>query len=272
MKSFVISILISFMFWGSILVAEDEIVLTIGDGVTWNSVFDAGFRPRHMSSGRFGCLQFNVNFGIRLDEGGEILHMGRGDVEFSLRENHTLVLMRFYGRENRTVGEAEQKTEVFARMFGEHLTKKSVVRRYEATGRVDHSDAVNHAKLGDFSIFYNFGDSYEREKPMLERFLVTLMSDAAKSNRLETKIEPPEGYEHISLAPVLNEPNAVSSRRGEAVVDDRENPKTGDPPEPSEGVEESKQQGIPWWIFLIAVVALVGIAWVTLRARFRSDV
>jgi len=273
MKQLVISLLIFCTFWGSSLAAEDEIILTIGEEVTWKSLFDAGFEPHHVRDGVTRCRQFNVIFGIRVHAAGEVLYMGKGDVWFDLLDNHVLVHMSFYGRENRTVEEAEQKTEMFVRMFGDHLTKKSVVRRYEATDRVDHSDAVNHAKLGDFSIFYNFGDSYERDEPMLERFSVSLKSKIAKrGKRLKTKIKPPEGYEHISLEPVLN-PRLPEEVQEIAPHGEPQNngPNDAKVQEKSASESESKSASLPWWVWMIAAGAALGSIVILVCFRARED-
>jgi len=273
MKRIFFGLLIFCVFLDSSRAAEDEIVLTIGNEVTWKSIFDAGFRPRHISEGRFGCVQFGVSFGIRLHADGEILHFGKGDVQFEVLNDHILVLLMFYGRENRTVEEAEQKTETFARIFGDSITKKSVVRHFEATGRVDHSDAVNHARLSDFSIFYNFGDSYDRDEPMLERFSISLKSKIAKrGKRLDSKIEPPEGYEHISLEPWLNSrlPEEVQkvTPHGEPQSDEPNDSKVQEKSDPK---SELKSAALPWWVWMIAAGAAIGSVVILVRSRARAD-
>ncbi|MBK1883949.1 hypothetical protein JIN85_16135 [Luteolibacter pohnpeiensis] len=197
-------------------VAEDELILNLSDGVTWKGVFDAGFRPKHLSDGIYMCRQYGVNLTITLGS-EDSLNLGKGDVDFSVKQDG-LVLVSFYGRENRSLEEARKKSEAFAKMFGEDLTRRAELDTFETKHEVDyggrkldppeieeHVDldtATNAAKVGDFSIIYGFGDSYRDDLPLVERLSVALNSQEAKrAKRLTEKIRPPEGYEHVSLEP-----------------------------------------------------------------------
>lgn len=198
--------------------AQDRCVLDLSDGVSWSEVFQAGFRPHHIRDGKFGCKQYGVDVTIKTHRFPDGIHLGVGDVQFSLLEGNLVVGLAFYGRENRSLNEARKKSEAFAKMFGEDLTRRAKLDTFETKHEVDyggrkldppeieeHVDldtATNAAKAGDFSIIYGFSDSYRDDLPLVERLSVALKSQEAKrAKRLTEKIRPPAGYEHVSLEP-----------------------------------------------------------------------
>jgi hypothetical protein len=224
MKS-ILLFLLSFQLTTGFIQAEATII-TLDHGFTWKAMFDAGFRPLYTGDGTYKCRQLNVHVKIRKQEGGEVLDLGIGDTEFSLHDDHLLVLVAFYGREYRTVPEVERKTEVFAQILGDAIRKKSKITWFETEHSVDYGerkidspriirevndkDALNSAKIGDLSICYSFQSGSNIVKSMVERFSFSLGSPQAyRASLLKTKIQPPIGYEHISL-----EPNEVLKSQG----------------------------------------------------------
>lgn len=198
--------------------AQDRCVLDLSDGVSWPEVFQAGFRPHYIRDGKFGCKQYGVDVTIKTHRFPDGVHLGVGDVQFSLLEGNLVVGLAFYGRENRSLDEARKKSGAFAKMFGDDLTRRAELDTFETKHEVDyggrkldppeieeHVDldtATNAAKVGDFSVIYGFSDSYRDDLPLVERLSVALKSQEAKrAKRLTEKIRPPEGYEHVSLEP-----------------------------------------------------------------------
>ena len=110
-------------------------VLDVTHGVTWESVFDAGFRPYYIQEGNFSCNQLDVDLSIRFADCEKILHLGRGDANFEILDKHTVVLFSFYGRENRTIDEARKKSEDFTQIF-----KGSI----EITAKLSESDVIHN--------------------------------------------------------------------------------------------------------------------------------
>lgn len=219
---FILFLVLGFHLFAGSVDAETALI-TLDNGFTWKAMFDAGLRPSHIGEGTYGCRQMNVHVKIRKQEGGEILDLGTGDVEFSLREGHLLDLVAFYGREYRAVGEVEEKSNVFSRIFGSAVRQKAQIAWFEVkhtvdysgrkidppeiTRQVDDKNATNGAKIGDLSIVYSFRSANSREKPMVERLSIALRSrEAMRGRPLRTKIESPPGYEHVSLEPVLAAP------------------------------------------------------------------
>jgi len=171
MRNFLIGALVFGMLCLSGSAAEDEIILNIGDGVTWEAVFDAGFRPIHLSDGIYMCRQYDVNLLIE-NSGSSVLNLGRGDVDFSVKQDGLLVLISFYGRENRTVQEAKKKTNIFTDIFKNDLIRKADLKTFTTIHKVDYSGKIidppaleehvdlktasNAAKVGNFSVIYSF--------------------------------------------------------------------------------------------------------------------
>ena len=195
--------------------AEQQVVLDLNGGVTWMKIFEAGFRPVHLSGGEFMCTQYDVDLSIR-GISGELLNLGKGDVDFSVKEGGLLVLMSFYGRENRSLEEARRKSNSFVEMLGGHVTQQAALDTFrvkhdvgyggqkidppEIEEHVDLKTTTNAARIDEFSVIYSFGDSYFDDFPLVERLTVALKSQEAKrAKRLTEKIRPPAGYEHVSL-------------------------------------------------------------------------
>ena len=187
---------------GATRASEGEFELTLSEGLSWQKVFEAGFRPVHKRDGRFGCEQRDVKLGVLLREGGPTMHLGRGDIEFSLVENHQIVLVVFYGRENRTVEEVRANADLFAQIFGEHVTWRSDFQFGNSNGNVDNRNAGMAAKVGDWSIGYGYSRTGDPKGPLVERISMAWKSDKARrAKRMKEKISPPTGYENVSDRP-----------------------------------------------------------------------
>jgi len=212
---FFIAVFISLSFFCR---AEQQVVLDLNGGVTWQEVFEAGLRPSHLSDGIDMCRQYNVDLSIK-SISGDVLHLGKGDVDLSVREVGLLVGLSFYGRENRSLEEVRAKSRSFIKMLDGHVTQQAALETFRVKHEVDYSGqridppeieehidlktTTNAAKVDDFSIIYSFSDSYSDDLPLVERLSVTLQSREAKqAKRLNEKIRPPVGYEHISLEPI----------------------------------------------------------------------
>lgn len=285
MKSILI-FLLSFQLIAGYTYAETAL-LNLDHGFTWKAMFDAGFRPTHTDDGIDKCRQLNVHVQIRKHEGGEILDLGIGDVEFSLRENHLLEFMIFYGRERRTVAEVERKSEVFARIFGDAVTQKSKIAWFETKHSVDYGgriidppittrevndkDASNHAKMDEQSVSYYFRSGINKITPMVEHFSI---SPKTSLNYyvplLKKKIQPPVGYEHISLEPNTEKPpkasnsndsprNSTASSRPEKIRSSTDNN--------SINTSSKESAPFPWWLVPTSVIFLLLAlaAWLKLR-------
>jgi hypothetical protein len=223
--------------------AEKQLVLDLSDGITWKGVFDAGFRPKHLSDGIYMCRQYDVDLSIRFSS-EVLLPLGRGDIDFSVKENNLIIGFSFFGRENRSLDEARQKSSAFAKMFEGYVTQRAGLKTFQTRHKVDyigrkvapreieeHVDlktTTNAAKIGDFSIIYIFRDSYMNDLPLVERLSVALKSqEARRAKRLTEKIRPPEGYEHISLEP--NQYDDITEKESHGTETNREHGNPGIP-------------------------------------------
>lgn len=270
--------------------AESKVVIDLTEGITWEKVFDAGFRPQYIRDGKFGCRQFNVRVVITTKEFPEGIDLGSGDVQFSLKENNLVIGFSFFGRENRSLVEAREKSMTFAKMFGDDTTKQAKFNVFQVKHEVDYSGrklnppeveehidletTTNAAKVGDFSIIYSFGDSYRNDLPLVERLSVALKSQEAKrAKRLTEKIRPPEGYEHVSLESGQGDPTLESEsptpdvvhvdKQAHAVSFNRNSV------DPEDRVATEVINRLPWVIIggLLLLGTLIFLVLVSLRGR-----
>jgi len=270
-----------------------EVILNVDEPLTWKSAFDAGFRPTHVRDGLDKCRQLNVHVKLKSSIGAEVLDLGIGDVELSLREGHLLHLLSFYGREYRSVAEVEEKSRIFWRMFDGKVTRKAEIGWFEVTNTVNYSgraidppeitrvvddkNAVNHAKSGDVSMFYDFHSANSRDKPMLERLSVSLKSaEAMNAGRLKTKIQPPAGYEQVSLEPALAEATPSPTATPDEPTRTPSSPTVGpakSTPSPDRPMaekvtgESSRNFPWPWIIGALLLLAVVGVVLLKIRRK-----
>ena len=270
--------------------AEQQVVLDLNGGVTWQEIFEAGLRPSHLSDGIDICRQANVNLSIR-SISGDILHLGRGDINLSVREGHLLVVLSFRGREKRSLKEARAKSRSFVKMLSEHVTQQASLDTFRVKHEVDyrgrkidppeieeHVDlktATNAAKIDDFSVIYRFSDSYFDDLPLVERLSVTLKSQEAKrAKRLNEKIRPPAGYEHISL-----EPNQVAEKPEKRVSNgesrqDKEDVRSSQSRKKQEVEREEtvevKSSNLPWIIAGVLLVGILALLFKTFKGKSTS--
>lgn len=284
MKSILI-FLLGFQLAAGFIQGETALI-TLDHGFTWKAMFDAGFRPFYTGDGIDKCRQLNIRVQIRKQEGGEILDLGIGDVEFSLRDDHLLVLVAFYGREYSTVEEVEGKSEIFARIFGDTVTQKSKIAWFETKHSVDYGgrkidppqiirqvddkDASNHARIGDLSIFYSFKSVNIKANPLAERFSLSLKSPQAyNSPLLKTKIQPPVGYEHVSLEPETDKSLKASNSSApeDSTASSRPEKIRSTTADNSINANAKKSDPFPWWLIAssIAIFVLALAGW--LKAR-----
>lgn len=204
-------LLLSFIIGSSFATDKpEEIVLNMEDGVSWKSVFDAGFRPTHIRDGRLSCRQIDVQLGVRLQKNGETLHLGRGDIEFTLVADHEVALISFYGREKRTSQYGEEQLEKFAQIFEKNLTQKGNLE-YFSNGEIEIKNAHSHAKIGAFRLAYRLRHSFNKIEPVLEDIIISPApsKERKRTKWLEAPIQPPAGYEHLDLTVAIQQPTAL---------------------------------------------------------------
>lgn len=270
--------------------AQKQVTLDITDGITWKEIFDSGFRPKHLSDGIYMCRQYDVDLRIK-SPSGELLHLGRGDVDFSVKEGGLVVLVSYFGRQNRTLEEAKIKSAEFSKMFGESVTKRATLKTFQNKHEVDYSGrkinppqieehvdlktTTNAAKVGDFRIIYGFSDSYLDDLPLVERLSVALKSKEAKrAKRLTEKIRPPVGYEHISLEPnqETEEPEKrVSKGESRQEQDDVRSSQSRKKQElESDEAVEEKLSNLPWIIAGVLLVGILALLFKTFKGKSAS--
>ena len=124
--------------------------------------------------------------------------------------------------------------------------------------------------MKNFSIIYSFRNSQNNQKPILEGFSVSLMTKEAKlAKRLMTKIQPPAGYEHISLEPPEFKPSSADENaQGPFPEPKRNNLRETIRPSTSKGLVIKKNSiTFPWWTVggLLAILMIIMTVWLKFR-------
>lgn len=267
----------------TVCVADEQVVLDLSEGVSWKGIFDAGFRPYHIRGGKFGCKQLDVDVTIKTQDFPQGIRLGKGDASFSLLENYMMIGFSFYGRENRSLEEAQSKSEMFAQMFGENVTEQAKLTTFENKHEVDFSGqkivpprieehvdlktTANAAKIDDFSIIYSFSDSYSDDFPLVERLSVALKSNEAKrAKRLTEKIRPPEGYEHISLEPELGN-GELGEKSAELENKSERQPSASKKLVQKESILSEKPRSLSWLYWILGSLIWGGIGVLVRNSR-----
>ena len=177
----------------SVLHAEQK-TLTISENLSWKSVFDDGFHPIWRIGGQTRCQEAEVDFGIKFN--GKTLKIDRGDIQFDIYNDEYLALISYYGRVKYTEKEALNKIKEFKRLLGSNIkpNKEGGIKAW--------------AQIGDYVVLLSFRDSMFENKPYVSDLIISNRSANRKSKIREkllgdpnAKVQPPEGYEHLSLDP-----------------------------------------------------------------------
>ena len=267
--------------------AEQEVVLDVDEGVTWEKIFSSGFRPQHLSGGEYMCTQYEVPLALVSSKNNQKLNLGIGDVDFKVKEGSLLIGISFYGRESRSLEEAKSKSQSFAGIFGENVTQRAELITFETRHEVDYAGqkieppqiethvdlktTTNAAKVKDFSIIYSFSDSYLDDLPLVERLSITLKSKEAKrAKRLAEKINPPAGYEHISLEPTEGNDN---SEEQSVILESRMEirPSSFNKLAQNQVSSPGKHQALSWLYWVLGVLILGGVGVLVWNSRKGSS-
>ncbi len=171
-----------------------EKTLTISENLSWKSVFDDGFHPIWRIGGQTRCQESKVDFSIECK--GCVLKLDNGDIQFDVYDDEYLARISYYGRKRYTAVEAKKKVAEFKTILGDSLRPNSE-KGMKAWGQI-----------GDYGIYLSFSDSMFDDGTVVSRFGISNRTGetASKIRSLLTadpnaKVQPPEGYEHLSLDP-----------------------------------------------------------------------
>ena len=245
--------------------------------LSWKDVFDGGFHPAWRGNGESVCHQSKVS--PILKNGDKEFRLTKGDIQFTIIGDYKMSSVSFYGREGLTEDEANQRILQFANLFKNDDVNVGIIKRKEGRYNFRESAICSGVKFDNSKVIYSFGASGNIEKPLSERVTIGLLSSQTRgvARRVGGKIQPPEGYEHLSLDPRVvnkkyyddlarraeeyNRPESQAARETEQPEIARIRPTTPEAP---------KTRAVSWWIFCaIGATALIILLWLKLRSSKR---
>jgi len=191
-------------------------VLRFPDGISWNAVFDAGFRPKHipgLERKLTECRNQPLRFELEGNSEPFILDPGRLSIELKFDDG-----VRHFMHTSHvpvTMEEGERRLEQFREMFKGHLVRRGSMPPImeEKRGSVmTTGEQFAVAKIKNHVFYFGFNASLRKERPLLPRFqLGWHPSPGEDSPPIRRKIvAPPAGYEWYSMDPKVHTPDPGS--------------------------------------------------------------
>jgi len=250
--------------------------------LSWKDVFDGGFRPWWRGNGEYKAHQSGVE--ITLRNGNKEFTLTSGDIQFSVSKGYTLEMISFYGRENLSYEEAQARNEQFIDTFGSYenirkIQKGAIYKTKDGSPFNFHSEKNNSGVfLDDYKFLLAFSRSGIEGKPFVERFTLSNSFSTYREglSRVGGQLQPPTGYEHLSLDPqIANKEYYDLARRAEEYNRPEEQAtRETEPPEiasirPTTS-EAPKTRAVSWWIFCaIGTTTLIILIWLKLSSSKR---
>jgi hypothetical protein len=255
--------------------------LRFDDKVTWEQVFDSGFRPKHLIP-RGTCECRNQAFVLKFKDRAQEFPLETGRVAFSLGNNDVLRMIWHQGREPITLEEGKRRVDSFRVMFDGYIVKEMIMPRLiDPSGLVDAGNAENNieARIGKWRIWYGFDNSLGKMKPIIPHLYIALHYPGRPEEPLKPLnhiVKPPAGYEWYSLDPKVDTPDPGSSPKAAPGTVESVS-------RPDEITMESKRSKLPQeekqeqdrggfaWIWRIGLMAGVVLAALLLKRRFSKS-
>ena len=244
-------------------------VLALKEELTWSQVFDAGFRPKHLSGlERRRCISFNDGFDFKLEKGEQILPLRAGRTSFDVLRNDEIWSIRHQETEPISLEEGRKRVDLFLALIGDSLVRKGTVPHVlDEQGTVDaggNSDD-NFAIVGDSMINFGFERSFENEKPLLVYLQVSARSREnlrTKKFGPEEKIPPPKGYEWYSLDPSVDTPSSGIKIELDSTSTVTQPPEAKERIKKAEEPDQKKKSSWLYWVLSALILGGVGLlAW-----------
>lgn len=189
--------------------------LSFPQSLSWKGVFDGGFRPKYipgLERKKVECVDQEVVF--RYHNKPEF-HLDRGRLTFELQSDDSIRVIEHVGRVPVSMEEGAKRMDRFHALFDRELIRRGAVppQMEEEFGSVKAlSDYYAAAESEGYTIHFGFTSSFERDKPLIPIFMITLRHhmDAVPLPIRRGTIEPPKGYEWYSLDPKVSTSDSAS--------------------------------------------------------------
>ncbi len=199
--------------------AQSEIVrqpslneLEFPKSLSWKTIFDEGFRPKHvpgLETDRAECIDQEVIFKFRQQPE---FKLDKGRLMFELQSDDSIRIIEHMSRVPISMEEAERRLKAFHALFASELRQKGSVPPLmdKARGGVMAlSDYYAMAEVEGYTIHYGFTGSFQPKTPLIPNFMIALRHNMkAVPLPIRRKIVlPPLGYEWYSLDPKVSTPD-----------------------------------------------------------------
>lgn len=162
-------------------------------GVTWKSVFDGGFRPKHqVGLESTNCICKDQAFLFKRAGSDVTFSLGKGRLLFELRSDDSIRMIWHQGSESIDHQEANRRVDAFRALFADVGVQKREGYNLVAT-------------IGEYRIHYGFDPSCDDKKPLVPHFYVFKTKERGESRPPGEKVTPPAGYEWYLLSPNLEQ-------------------------------------------------------------------
>lgn len=259
---------------GQILSAAQIPTLRFDGRVTWQQIFDFGFRPKHLEGlESHKCVCYNQDFLLQFKDRESKFQLGKGSVDFGFFYDDFLQMVWHQGAEPITLEEGKRRADEFRKVFDGYIIQEiTMPRLIDPSGLVDAGNDENNVKVrvGEYLIWYGFDNSMGKVKPIIPHFYITWNFPGRPDVRLKDSgdvVRPPKGYEWYSLDPKVNTPDPGSTPgtvpEPEIKVPEKETPAL--PKDEAKNIQPEKPKAVidgsrlDWWLigilgFIIAAV------------------
>jgi hypothetical protein len=262
-------------------IADPVITVVPDEGVSWKSIFDAGFRPKHQPGlERRNTLWSGPRFGARVGADGEVFSVGPGRLMIEVQTDASVRMIWHQSSERITFDEGQARADAFRKAFEPYIIQElTMPARMGPGGLVDAGENQHNvkARIGEWLVWYGFDSSFEGERPLVPHFYIAHSSPNRKKVRvatMEDRVQPPPGYEWYSMDPEVDTPDPgtdVSDEDEEefsSVVAQKPRPIRR---EVSSVADEVPDQSRGWSVVLVLAVGLLLVALgVLVRRKLRQ--
>jgi hypothetical protein len=181
------------------------------DDISWQAVFDRGFRPKHISGLQHRnteCIDQEVNLFY-----GEhpVFRLDSGRLMFELQSDDRLRIIEHVSRVSITMDEGRRRLDAFHQIFDGYIVRAGIMPPIvdPVSGRIMAvSDQFAVAEVDGFNVYYGFNSAMSTPPRLLPVFTVVLKG-SMKDPQLPIRrkiVEPPPGYEWYSMDPRVDTP------------------------------------------------------------------
>jgi hypothetical protein len=264
----------------AIVKAEEVPTLRFDKDVTWENIFDSGFRPKHFEgSESTSCVCIDQSFWLQLQDREPKFKLEKGRIKFAFPIGEEVHMLWHQGLDAITLEEGKRRADEFRKLFEGYIIQEfTMPRLIDPSGLVDTDDTNNvKARVGKYLFIYGFDNSFGKAKPIIPHFYIALNYPGKPDYRVKPttyRIKPPAGYEWYSLDPKVNTPDPVDLSKAKPTVPEEVVEKKPEPTVTKEPVSEEPtarpakarppqviplQREEPLWFWLAVIMVLLGI-------------